>query len=80
MATIRELQETAREGLDAVSSVKGDLEDIFENNDKIAEVIMNDGNMKSDVFKIYELLDNAMESIMILTAHCVAEKQVSSEK
>lgn len=68
MATIKETQEITRFAMDTVDNVKGSIEQIFENNSAIAEVIMADGNLKSDVYKIYELLDIVKDSVTCLTA------------
>ena len=68
MATIKETQEITRFAMDTIDNAKGSIEQIFENNSAIAEVIMADGNLKSDVYKIYELLDIIKDSIACLTA------------
>ncbi len=68
MATIKEIQEITRFAMDTVDNAKGSIEQIFENNSEIAEVIMADGNLKSDVYKIYELLDIIKDSVACLTA------------
>lgn len=68
MATIKEIQEITRFAMDTVDNAKGSIEQIFENNSAIAEVIMADGNLKSDVYKIYELLDIIKDSVACLTA------------
>lgn len=67
MATIKEIQEITRFAMDTVDNAKGSIEQIFENNSKIVEVIMADGNLKSDVYKIYELLDIIKDSVACLT-------------
>lgn len=68
MATIKETQEITRFAMDTIDNVKGSIEQIFENNSAIAEVIMADGNLKSDVYKVYELLDIIKDSVACLTA------------
>lgn len=68
MATIKETQEITRFAMDTIDNAKGSIEQIFENNSAIAEVIMADGNLKSDVYKIYELLDIIKDSVTCLTA------------
>lgn len=68
MATIKETQEITRFAMDTIDNAKGSIEQIFENNSAIAEVIMADGNLKSDVYKIYELLDIIKDSVACLTA------------
>ena len=68
MATIKEIQEITRFAMDTVDNAKGSIEQIFENNSEIAEVIMANGNLKSDVYKIYELLDIIKDSVACLTA------------
>lgn len=68
MATIKEIQEITRFAMDTVDNAKGSIEQIFENNSEIVEVIIADGNLKSDVYKIYELLDIIKDSVACLTA------------
>lgn len=68
MATIKETQEITRFAMDTIDNAKGSIERIFENNSAIAKVIMADGNLKSDVYKIYELLDVINDSVACLTA------------
>lgn len=68
MATIKETQEITRFAMDTIDNAKGSIEQIFENNSAIAEVIMADGNLKSDVYKVYELLDIIKDSVACLTA------------
>lgn len=68
MATIKETQEITRFTMDTIDDAKGSIEQIFENNSAIAEVVMADGNLKRDIYKVYELLDAIKESVACLTA------------
>lgn len=68
MVSIKEIQELTRFATDTLDTVKGKAEQIFEDNPVVAEVIMMDGNLKAEVYKIYELLDAVRDTIGYLTA------------